>query len=42
MAIIHRRLEDMLRTAINITGDATITLIVDDSEGALDKEKYFS
>jgi Na+/H+-dicarboxylate symporter len=36
------RVLDMLRTAINITGDATITLIIDESEGLLDKEKYFS
>ena len=36
------RVLDMLRTAINITGDATITLIIDDSEGTLDKEKYFA
>ncbi|MEY3196942.1 MAG: hypothetical protein RLZZ59_310 [Pseudomonadota bacterium] len=36
------RVLDMLRTAINITGDATITLIVDESEGTLDKAKYFS
>jgi Na+/H+-dicarboxylate symporter len=36
------RVLDMLRTAINITGDATITLIIDESEGMLNKEKYFS
>jgi len=36
------RILDMLRTTINITGDATITLIIDHSEGSLDKEKYFS
>ena len=36
------RILDMLRTTINITGDATITLIIDHSEGTLDKEKYFS
>lgn len=36
------RVLDMLRTAINITGDATITLIIDQSEGTLDKEKYFA
>jgi Na+/H+-dicarboxylate symporter len=35
------RVLDMLRTTINITGDATITLIVDDSEGTLDRERYF-
>jgi Na+/H+-dicarboxylate symporter len=36
------RILDMLRTTINITGDATITLIIDNSEGSLDKEKYYS
>jgi Na+/H+-dicarboxylate symporter len=36
------RLLDMISTTINITGDATITLIVDNSEGTLDKEKYYS
>ncbi|WP_375326690.1 dicarboxylate/amino acid:cation symporter [Candidatus Tisiphia endosymbiont of Nemotelus uliginosus] len=36
------RVLDLLRTAINITGDATITLIIDSSEGTLDREKYFS
>jgi len=36
------RVLDMLRTAINITGDATITLIIDESEGTLDKKKYFA
>jgi len=36
------RILDMLRTTINITGDATITLIIDHSEGTLDEEKYFS
>jgi Na+/H+-dicarboxylate symporter len=36
------RILDMLRTTINITGDATITLIVDNSEGTFDKEKYYS
>ncbi|MDF2965063.1 MAG: gltP [Rickettsiaceae bacterium] len=36
------RILDMLRTTINITGDATITLIIDDSEGSFDKEKYYS
>ena len=33
---------DRLRTAINITGDATITLIMDAREGFLDRKKYFS
>ncbi|MFY9589393.1 dicarboxylate/amino acid:cation symporter [Rickettsia endosymbiont of Halotydeus destructor] len=36
------RILDMLRTTINITGDATITMIIDSSEGTLDKEKYLS
>lgn len=36
------RILDMLRTTINITGDATITLIVDSSEGTLDKEQYYA
>ena len=34
------RILDLLRAAINITGDATITLIIDDSEGTLNKEVY--
>ena len=36
------RILDMLRTVINITGDATITLIVDATEDTLDREKYFA
>jgi Na+/H+-dicarboxylate symporter len=36
------RVLDMVSTAINITGDATITLLVDSSEGTLDKELYNS
>lgn len=36
------RVLDLLRTAINITGDATITLIIDNSEGNLNKELYNS
>ena len=36
------RILDMLRTTINITGDATITLIIDNSEGTLDKDTYNS
>jgi Na+/H+-dicarboxylate symporter len=36
------RVLDLLRTAINITGDATITLVIDASEGTLDKEVYNS
>jgi Na+/H+-dicarboxylate symporter len=35
------RIIDMIRTVISITGDATITLIVDASENTLDKEKYY-
>lgn len=36
------RILDMMRTTINITGDATITLIVDSSEGTLNKELYYT
>lgn len=36
------RLFDMVRTTINITGDATISMIVDNSEGTLDKKVYLS
>jgi Na+/H+-dicarboxylate symporter len=36
------RVLDMLRTTINITGDATITLLIDSSEGNLDLERYYS
>lgn len=36
------RLLDLLSTTINITGDATITLIVDSSEGNLDRDTYYS
>lgn len=35
------RILDMVRTTINITGDSAITLIVDKSEGALDKKAYY-
>jgi len=34
------RVLDLLRTAINITGDATITLIIDNSEGNLNNSPY--
>ena len=34
------RLLDMTRTAVNISGDATVTAIVAKSEGALDEEIY--
>lgn len=36
------RVLDLLSTTINITGDATITLVIDSTEGTLDKEVYFS
>lgn len=36
------RILDLLRTAINITGDATITLLIDSSEGTLNKDLYNS
>lgn len=36
------RVLDLLSTAINITGDATITLVIDNSEGTLDKDIYNS
>jgi Na+/H+-dicarboxylate symporter len=36
------RVLDMVRTTINITGDSTITLIIDSSEGTLDKDVYYS
>ncbi|NRB10830.1 MAG: dicarboxylate/amino acid:cation symporter [Rickettsiaceae bacterium] len=36
------RVLDLLRTAINITGDATITLIIDSTEGTLNRETYNS
>jgi Na+/H+-dicarboxylate symporter len=34
------RVLDLFSTAINITGDATITLVVDSTEGNLDREVY--
>ncbi len=34
------RVLDLLSTTINITGDATITLAVDSSEGTLDRDMY--
>ncbi len=34
------RLLDMLRTAVNITGDATVSCIIGKSEGALDQETF--
>ena len=36
------RVLDLLSTTINITGDATITLVVDSTEGTLDKDMYNS
>lgn len=36
------RILDMVRTAINITGDSAITLIVDKTEGTLDEKLYNS
>jgi Na+/H+-dicarboxylate symporter len=36
------RILDMFRTTVNITGDAAITLIIDSSEGELDKNIYNS
>jgi Na+/H+-dicarboxylate symporter len=34
------RLLDMVRTAVNITGDATVSTIVANSENLLDKSRY--
>jgi Na+/H+-dicarboxylate symporter len=34
------RILDMVRTTVNITGDAAITLIIDSIEGELDMKKY--
>jgi DAACS family dicarboxylate/amino acid:cation (Na+ or H+) symporter len=36
------RLLDMLRTAVNVTGDAAVTAIIAKSENALDEEVYYS
>ena len=36
------RILDMLRTTINITGDATITLIIDKTEGTLNESVYYA
>lgn len=35
------RVLDMFRTTVNITGDATIALIIDKTEGNLDLDKYY-
>ncbi len=34
------RLLDMVRTAVNVTGDSAVTCVVAKSEGKLDLEKY--
>ena len=34
------RILDMVRTAVNVTGDATVSCIVANSEGAMDKETF--
>ena len=36
------RILDMVSTTINITGDATVTLIIDKNEGKLDEETYYN
>lgn len=36
------RILDMIRTTINITGDSAITLIIDKTEGTLDKKTYYA
>ena len=36
------RFLDMLRTTINITGDCTVTVIVDKMDGTLNKKTYYS
>lgn len=36
------RILDMARTTVNVTGDATVALIVDKMEGSFDKEKFNS
>ena len=36
------RVLDMIRTTINITGDATVTLLVDKSEKMLDEKTYYA
>lgn len=42
MLLAIDRILDMFRTTINITGDSTVTLIVDAMEGQLDKKKYIA
>ncbi|MFA0519887.1 cation:dicarboxylase symporter family transporter, partial [Vibrio sp. 10N.222.55.E8] len=34
------RLLDMIRTAVNITGDSAVTIIVAKSEGSLDESRF--
>ena len=36
------RILDMIRTTINITGDAAVTLLIDKSEGMLDEKTYYA
>jgi Na+/H+-dicarboxylate symporter len=36
------RLLDMLRTAVNVTGDATATVVIAKSEKAVDEECFYS
>jgi Na+/H+-dicarboxylate symporter len=36
------RLLDMVRTTVNITGDSAITLIIDATEGTIDKSVYYA
>ena len=36
------RILEMIRTMINITGDCTVTVIVDSMEGTFDKKVYYS
>ncbi len=36
------RLLDMLRTAVNVTGDSVVTTIIADTEGSLDREVFHS
>ncbi len=36
------RIMDMIRTAVNVTGDAAVTCIVAKSEGEIDEEIYYS
>ena len=40
MILAIDRILDMFRTTVNITGDATVTLVVDSMEGQLNKKRY--